>query len=416
VQLKTIFAAMFAAGALALAADARAQVVDFNTTHSVFYEAPTRTHMFVYTPGVDLQATPWSFLDVRAGWEADVVSGASIATKAGAAFQANHPSADVISAASVHDFRNVGHGGFTLRNGNTSLTGGYAYSTEHDYRSNSFNVSARTDAYEHNTQFELAYSHNFDKVCDRVQPVEAVSAAPRLLPLEDSSGCFASSNALRTTRDVDISDFQGSWTQSWTPILATQLVYTAELQHGFLQNPYRAVVLGEGLKAQEHHPENRARESLTARVNLFIKPIKSALHLGVRAYWDTWDIKSGTAEADLERRFFESLRLSVRGRFYKQTGALFWSDDYTGGEPPLGPKGQYWTGDRELSPFSSFSGGLRAIWEVNPQKRILGIMSGIKLSAAGDVVVYHYDEYTLGGQSIFDARAYIGTLSFTALF
>ena len=43
----------------------------------------------------------------------------------------------------------------------------------------------------------------------------------------------------------------------------------------------------------------------------------------------------------------------LRARVYHQTGAVFWSDDYTGGDPPLGPKGQYWTGDRELSPFNS---------------------------------------------------------------
>ncbi len=51
----------------------------------------------------------------------------------------------------------------TLKGETTSLTAGYAYSTEHDYRSNSFHVNARTDAFQHNTQFELSYARNFDQ-------------------------------------------------------------------------------------------------------------------------------------------------------------------------------------------------------------------------------------------------------------
>ena len=81
---------------------ARAQVAELDTSHTVFYEAPTRTHMFVYSPSGDVRVSPFSWLDVRGGWEADVVSGASVATKAGAAYEATH-GADVITTASVHD-------------------------------------------------------------------------------------------------------------------------------------------------------------------------------------------------------------------------------------------------------------------------------------------------------------------------
>jgi hypothetical protein len=414
VQLKrALFAAIVAV--LGVAPSARAETVDANTTHSMFYESPTRTKMFVYTPGVSVQATPWNWLDVRAGWEADVVSGASVAVKAGPAYQATHPAADVVTAASVHDFRNLARGGFTLRKDTIAFTGGYAYSTEHDYRSHSFNVAARTDTFDKNSQFEIAYARNFDTVCDRTQLTDTSNNPVHLQALEDSTGCFTSA-AGRTTHAIAIDSFQGSWTQTWTPVLATQLIYSAEIQNGFLSNPYRSVIIGEGIKAQEHHPENRARDAIAARMHLFFRPIRAALHIGVRGYYDTWDIKSFTGDAELEKYIASTTRVMVRGRFYKQSGAVFWSDDYTGGDRPLGPKGQYWTGDREISPFTSVMLGVRAIHTFAPERPILGLISQTKLTLSGDAVQFHYDEYTLAGTPVSGARAYLGTLSFTALF
>ena len=189
-------AAVVVAAVLTARADARAQVAEFDTTHSVFYEAPPKTHMFVYSPAVDAQATPWKWLTVHAGWEADVVSGASVATKAGSAYASTH-SADVVSTASVHDLRNLGRGELTINGETTSLTAGYAYGIEHDYRSNSFHVNARTDAFQHNTQFELSYARNFDQVCDRVQSSTAVLPV-QFVALENSTGCFTSTPG-RTT-------------------------------------------------------------------------------------------------------------------------------------------------------------------------------------------------------------------------
>jgi hypothetical protein len=392
-----------------------AQVAEFDTTHSVFYEAPTRTHMFVYSPSADVQASPWSWLDVRGGWEADVVSGASVATKAGAAYQATHQAADVVTTASVHDLRNLGRGEVAIHGGATSLTGGYAYSTEHDYQSNSMHVNSRTEILQHNTQFELSYARNFDSICDRVQGASDTSPT-RWFALEDSSGCFTSS-PLRTTHAIGIDTYEASWGQSWTPVLESQLTYTAQLVDGFQSDPYRSVVLGEGIKAQEHEPSERAREAVTARVAWYLRSLKAAVRVSVRGYYDSWAVESGTVEGEFEKSLGESLRIMARGRFYKQTGAVFWSDDYTGGLPPLGPRGQYWTGDRELSPFWSWLAGVRFVWTLTPSRaRILGIMESFKLAGSSSVTGYAYDQYTLGGVPISNARATIGTLSVAAVF
>jgi hypothetical protein len=398
--------------ALALLGDvpvARAQVVEFDTSHALFYEAPTKTHMLVYSPSVDISGTPWPWLTVRGGWEADVVSGASVATKAGSAYGAIH-SADVVSTASVRDLRNLGRFDVALQGETTSLTAGYAYGQEHDYRSNSLHVNARTDALQHNTQLELSYARNFDQVCDRVQDASA------LLPtqwsaLEDSTGCFTSA-AGRTTHDIAIDTFEASWAQSWTPVVVTQLTYSAQLVDGFQSDPYRSVIIGEGIKAQEHEPTDRAREALTARVAWYLRSLKGALRLSLRAYHDTWAIDSGSIELEAEKSLTENVRMMFRGRAYKQSGAVFWSDDYTGGAPPLGPRGEYFTGDRELSPFWSWLGGLRVVMTFAPAHgRIVGLFQSIKVAVSGNATGYSYDQYTLAGTPVSNAIAYLGTVS-----
>ena len=412
--LRAVVVALAAAPLVALPGAAGAQVAEVDTTHSVFYEAPTRTHMFVYTPSGDLTVSPWPWLDVSGGWEADVVSGASVSTKAGGVYQASH-AADVVSTASVHDLRNMVRGEATVKGEMTSLTAGYAYSTENDYRSSSIHANARTDALQHNTQFELSFAHNWDGVCNRVQDAGATSAT-LFVALENSHGCFTA-DPTRVTDAIGIDTFETSWGQSWTPIFETQLTYTAQLIQGFQSDPYRSVILGEGIKAQENVPDERAREALTARMAVYLRGLRAALRLSARGYYDTWAIRSGTLEGEFEKSFGESLRVMARGRLYSQTGAVFWSDDYTGGAPPLGPRGQYFTGDRELSPFWSWLGGLRAIWTIRPaQGRILGFIDSLKLGLSGSVTGFTYLQYTLGGVPISDARAYVGTLSLNVAF
>jgi hypothetical protein len=392
-----------------------AQVVEFDTTHTIFYEAPTDTHMFVYSPGVSLAATPWDWLTVNGGWEADVVSGASVQIKAGPVYQQNHIGADVVTTASVHDLRNSAIGGLTLRKDAVSFTAGYNYSIEHDYRSNSFNVAARTEAYEHNTQLEIDYAHNFDEVCNRVQ--DLLITSPTLNhALESSIGCFTS-DPTRTTDPIAIDSLQASWSQAWTPVFQTQLVVTGQVINGFQSDPYRSVVIANDVIAQENVPNIRVREAIALRGNFFFRPIKAALRLGARLYQDSWDITSGTGEAEFEKYIADPFRISLRGRFYMQSGAIFWSDDYTGGSPPLGTKGSYWTGDRELSPFWSWSIGTRAVLTLTPAHgRLLRVMTQLKAGASFDVVTDTYSQYTLGGVPITGAHEYIGQLSITALF
>ena len=253
--------------------------------------------MSIYTPGVDLEASPWGSLQVRGGWEADVVSGASVPVKAGAAYQANHANADVITAASVNDLRNQGHGGFTLKSSTVSLSAGYVYSTENDYRSNAFNVAARTDLFQHDTQLEIAYARNFDQVCDRSQVATATTT--QFIALESHDGCFTSS-ASRVSLPIDIDGFQGSWTQAITPIFTTQLVYTGQIINGFQGNPYRSVILADGVKASTSRRTAPGKRLPSAGTS---SSVRSRRRFGsvFAATGTTWSVSAGDVEAELEK-------------------------------------------------------------------------------------------------------------------
>ena len=413
-KLAHFFAVLVAVALVAIAGRARAQVVQFDTSHALYYEAPLKTHMFVYSPSATLTANPTDSFSVYAGWEADVVTGASVKDKAGPAYQATHPTADVVSTASVNDFRNVGKGGFTVKHDNVSFGGGGLYSSEHDYHSISFNVMARTELFEHNTQLQLDYAHNFDDVCDLVQDPNALPVAHLALP--SSKGCFTS-DPTYTQHDIAIDSFQGSWSQAWTPVFQMQAVYTLQILHGFQSDPYRSVYVGEGLKAQEYTPLDRMRHAVAVRGNYYLRGFKGAARVGLRGYRDSWNIWSGEVDLEIEKYFGAHFRAAVDGRFYKQTGAIFWSDDYTGGNPPLGPKGQYFTGDRELSPFFSVMGGLKLTYEAAAgDKKVLGFMTDLRLVAAANLMDFHYDEYTLGGEPITGAFAYLLNLGLSAGF
>jgi hypothetical protein len=377
----------------------------FSTTNTFFLEFGGPLRMMVVTPGANLKLDLGEHLTISGGWEADIVSGASVAV-----VDAPAPTIDALTVASVYDFRNVGRGRIELRDGATTLRGGYTYGIENDYRSHAFDVSARTELFERNTAFELSYARGFDSVCDLAQPRAQEAVNRQRLPTSD--GCFSSGATDRDTRDVSLQTFQGSWSQAWTRILATQLTFTTQIVDGFQSNPYRAVWLGRAA-AQEHHPRLRVRYAVGLGTRLWVAPLRGALQLDLRGYRDTWDILSLTAELAYDWAPIDGLRVRVRGRYYKQTAAIFFSDDY--GRLPAG---SYFTGDRELSDMSSFTVGGRFAWSISPndEGRVLGFLSSLDLVLKGDLMMFDFASFRYGQFAVPNDRAIVATLSLEAGF
>jgi hypothetical protein len=386
---------------LFLVPELRAQVVDADVRTTAFWEPSKESPLTVITPAADVGVHPWTFLEVHLGYEADIVTGATEAVKSG-------PTVDVLSAATdFHDTRHQFRGGVNVTGETTRLAVDYSYGTEADYHSNAISVSAGTDFFQKNTQIDLSYARGFDKVC--TSAYTASTAPSARVRLDSSEGCFTDA-ANRAARDTDVTTLQAAWTQAWTPVLAMQLVLTGSIQHGFLENPYRGVVIASaGQDALENHPDERQRGAIALRGKYFLKPLEAAIGAGIRIYRDTWDILGQTYEIEGEKYLTSGIRVLARARYYTQTGALFYSDDYTGGEPLNGPRGQYWTGDRELSPLSSFMLGGRVLYATKggPESRILGFLLGFTASASFDFLKTNLDNFSWGNQEPTDTTAMI---------
>ncbi|MCC6213413.1 MAG: DUF3570 domain-containing protein [Polyangiaceae bacterium] len=405
-------AALALLGVAAAARRSSAQVVDFDLHAALFHEASPTSAMTVLAPGASLGVTPVEGLRVGVGWEADIVSGATESVKAGRL--ALDP--DIVSAASIDDTRHVFTGNLAVERGPATLAVGYGQASESDYRSRSITVSASTDLLQRNTQLALAYARGFDEVCDRANPVTRDPTVR--LPLDTSDGCFTEAPE-RAVRDVALDTLQVGWTQSWTPVFVTQLVFSGGLQHGFLGNPYRSVVIGAGGQtAQEHHPENRARGAVAGRGRYWFRDLDLAVGVGGRAYRDTWDLLSGSYELEAEHYLAPWLRVGARARYYHQTGTLFFSDDYTGGEPVLGPRGQYWTGDRELSPLHSYLVGAKLVgaWKGGAGRRVGSLFTQLRTVVAVDFVDTRLEQFTWAGREPDDGLAILTTVGLSGGF
>ena len=411
-QLRWRAAGLLALGLTSFTQLGRGQEAEVDLRTQIFHEPSATSHMTVYTPEVNIQATPSDALSVYANYQADAVTGASESIKAGPLL-ANVP--DIVSRASVRDFRQMATGGFSVNREHTRFGGSYTYGTENDYRSNSFAVSAGTDFLQRNTDMEIGYSKGFDEVC---------SLRQRNLPatlrqgLDSSDGCFTKAERLESL-PISLDNFRLAWTQTWTPVFTTQLVFTGALQHGFLGNPYREVVIGAtGQAAQENHPDDRRRVAAGLALKYYAKSIETALGVSTRVYRDSWELQSFNVEVTAERYLQPWLRLFLHGRAYVQSGASFWSDDYTGGEPAMGPRVQFWSGDRELSPLQTLLGGasVTGTWRAAGDSRWVGVFREISAGASLDLLATFLRDFTWAGKKPDDTIVLLPSLGATGNF
>ena len=76
------------------------------------------------------------------------------------------------------------------------------------------------------------------------------------------------------------------------------------------------------------YPDNRDRRAAGIRTVFALDDI-SSIQLGYRYYWDTWDIKSNTANILYQRYLSENIRGVFGWRIYNQSKAYFFLPEYT---------------------------------------------------------------------------------------
>ena len=375
--LATVAVALVAA---CVARSARAENrLDLNINYFLEPAKSQRLHVVIPQLAVNVDVHP--MVSINIGYDADIVSGATprvYGTQVDA----------VSSATSFHDVRHAPHAGMELRVGPTTLDAAYTFSTENDYRSHALNVGAKVDLWGKNTTFLLGYSHNWDQVCDvdnrGAQPLERRS-------LTTSDGCFSGAKGLRL-EPVTVNSYSASLSQIFHPIVAGDITTSFEVIEGFQTNPYRRVRLfGGTVEAQEASPLLRQRVAVQARLRIAVTKLKASVHVLGRYYYDTWGIKAFTAEASWQQYIIPQLLLQVRGRFYQQGRAVFYRD---AGEKlsyeSVGPVGQYFTGDRENSPFRDYLVGVKLSYLkfANEKGKVGKVFQSIDVHIKADVIGY----------------------------
>jgi hypothetical protein len=188
------------------------------------------------------------------------------------------------------------------------------------------------------------------------------------VPLATSENCFKVDAQDVVTHKVATHTFEPSLVWTATPRLLVQGGGTLQVVDGFQSSPYRAVYVGQqGRAAQEHVPTLRQRYALFGRARLAVPELRGAVSALARAYRDTWDVRAATGEVELLEYLGPSVIIGAHGRAHFQSGAIFFrtATQYR----TLGPVGQYWTGDRELSPLRSYLGGLSLAFLKRPQSK-----------------------------------------------
>lgn len=159
--------------------------------------------------------------------------------------------------------------------------------------------------------------------------------------------------------DFGFFDYAKHWryrvglTQILTPRWLASLGLEAVSDEGFLGSPYRAARVF-GAAVPERSPRTRSSRSIKLSTVAEVRP-RTSLHGEYRYFYDTWDIKAHTFQLGASGYVGESFLIDAYVRYYKQSKALFYSDN-------AAAETTYISRNRQLSTFNSITPGARVTY------------------------------------------------------
>jgi hypothetical protein len=313
-----VFAAVIALSGRAAAQDQRA-----GAWVSVYSSSD---HVVVVSPQVSAHTPVASRVDVEAGYEADVISAASV---------------DVVAAASPRGYSEVRQGGAlgaTWRPvDGTSVGARWLPSWEPDYESQTATLAASREWGDRRLSTELGLRGSLDAVGRRGAPRES----------------WRSLHSGSLTVGV-------AWT--FSPRTVGQATYELQLLDGFQASAYRFVpIQWPGAAAPfgvaENDPDTRVRQAFALALRHALTP-RWFVRTSIRAYRDSWEVVSLTNEAELNYALRHDWFVAgISGRVYEQSAAGFYEEHYVA---LLGLLPQYRTADKLLTRQWSALAGVRA--------------------------------------------------------
>ena len=285
-------------------------------------------------------------VSVYGSYYSDAVSGASI---------------DVVTTASPYkDKRNEYGLGVDYLRRNTTVSFSYSYSKESDYLSDTFGLKVAHELFDAMTTVSLGYRTGHDTVMR---------------------------NGTDFMDEVNRYQYRLGVSQVLTKRFVLNLDYEGTLEDGYLNSPYRAARLND-LLVPEHYPRTRDSYAFALRgvygFSVDEGQLKSSLRAGYRYFWDTWQIQAHTLEVAYQRYLGSRWIGEANLRYYSQSAASFYSDNFTQSQT-------YMARDKELSTFDSYALGIKGTWWFyrNPENQ-----RRASLNFTGNRVYYDYKDFT----------------------
>ena len=201
-----------------------------------------------------------------------------------------------------------------LDKGTLSVNG--IYSTEHDYSSTTLATTYSYPFARKNTIIQVGLVRSWDK------------SFPQIRDWEKSKDIY--------TTSLNV-------TQVLNKRLIAQGILSYSYSKGLHSDPYQVVQIIEGVAVVNYepvHPDRRNRKAIGVRMNYKFER-KAALQMGVRLYWDDWDVTSFTTSMSLLNHLSEAATVGLGFRSYFQSAAYFFKEEYAQPE-------QYMTVDSKL--------------------------------------------------------------------
>ena len=214
-----------------------------------------------------------------------------------------------------------------------AVSTGYYVSSESDYFAQMVSLGWQRDLDRDNLNLAAGLSYGWDSI----------------EPLADDSGTAAPA-ARRTLHGSLVA------TRVLDPRTTLRLGAEFDRVTGQQHDPYRSVHAG-GAIVRERHPDERLRRDLFLRLSRWLGN-RSSVKADVRLYGDDWDVGSTTLGLRLSQYVTDDLVIGYRYRYYTQSAAWFYADDYASADGIDG----YRTGDYRLGDFGAHLFGGRVTW------------------------------------------------------
>lgn len=178
------------------------------------------------------------------------------------------------------------------------------YSKESDYRSGTIAGTYTRSFFMNNTTVQLGLVRNWD------------ANSPKVF------------NWTKNKNDIT---YSVNLTQVWTQKLISQAIYSYIDETGLLSDPYQVITIEQGnqtLRLEPAEPDQRIRQALGVNVNYKLNE-DSALHVGLRYYWDDWHVRSLTSSLGWYKHLNDISTIHFGVRNYLQSRAFFFKEIYS---------------------------------------------------------------------------------------